>query len=143
MTIQRKTIGAPMKDDEQKNYEYYESLYNPDLLSGLTMEGMIALRTRINQAITLEKRNIKDRLKQQFAEEAWRNGLTIPEIFGIEAHDLRRKNGLRGKKVPPKYTSPNSTGTWTGRGRRPLWLVAHVNAGGTVEECLIETAQAA
>ena len=100
-----------MKDDEQKNYEYYESLYNPDLLSGLTMEGMIALRTRINQAITLEKRNIKDRLKQQFAEEAWRNGLTIPEIFGPEPH------ALRGKKVPPKYASPNSTGTWTGRGR--------------------------
>ena len=137
MTIQRKTIGAPMKDDEQKNYEYYESLDNPDLLSGLTMEGMIALRTRLNLAITLEKRNIKDRLKQQFAEEAWRNGLTIPEIFGPEPH------ALRGKKVPPKYASPNSTGTWTGRGRRPLWLVAHVNAGGTVEECLIKTAQAA
>ena len=37
---------------------------------------------------------------------------------------------LKGKKVPPKYRNPEKRSeTWTGRGRKPLWMAALVKKG--------------
>lgn len=43
------------------------------------------------------------------------------------------------KKLAPTYRNPdNDAETWTGRGRKPRWLVAALNEGKTVEECRID-----
>ena len=40
-----------------------------------------------------------------------------------------------GTPAKPKYRNPNNpTATWSGRGKRPLWVVSHTNNGGTMEE---------
>lgn len=44
---------------------------------------------------------------------------------------------LRNKKakLPPKYRNPNNPQqTWSGRGRKPGWFLAHVDGGGRLEE---------
>lgn len=33
----------------------------------------------------------------------------------------------------PKYFHPNDGRTWTGKGKRPKWVVEHIEAGGTLE----------
>jgi len=44
-------------------------------------------------------------------------------------------NKLKGFKVAPKYRNPeNPNQTWTGRGYRPLWMVALIDAGHRLEE---------
>lgn len=50
--------------------------------------------------------------------------------------DKKRKPGLR--KLSPTHRNPNNHAeTWTGRGRKPRWLVAALDAGSTVEQCRI------
>ena len=41
-------------------------------------------------------------------------------------------------KVEPKYAHPeNPSLTWSGRGRRPKWVVAHQDGGGSLDDLLI------
>jgi DNA-binding protein H-NS len=48
---------------------------------------------------------------------------------------LDSSNGKSNKKsVAPKYADPaNLENTWTGRGRKPKWLVKALESGCTVE----------
>ena len=46
------------------------------------------------------------------------------------------------KPVPAKYRDPNSSETWTGRGKAPRWLSALVDAGHSKDEFLITPQQA-
>jgi DNA-binding protein H-NS len=49
----------------------------------------------------------------------------------------KRKASLKGRKVPPKYKSPQGQ-TWAGRGAKPLWLVAAMKKGRKMEDFLIK-----
>jgi DNA-binding protein H-NS len=50
-----------------------------------------------------------------------------------------KKPGQASKKLSPTYRNPdNDAETWTGRGRKPRWLVAALNEGKTVEQCRID-----
>ena len=66
------------------------------------------------------------------------NGLTIDEVY-----PTRRSKGSKAVKkssVAPKYRNPaDAEQTWSGRGKRPLWLTAALKKRGTsLENFLIE-----
>ena len=43
------------------------------------------------------------------------------------------------KPVEPKYRNPaDADDTWSGRGRKPRWMEELLNAGGSMEDALIE-----
>ena len=47
------------------------------------------------------------------------------------------QNGKARRKYPrvlPKYRNPKTSETWSGRGKRPLWLVAAMKSGRKIEE---------
>jgi DNA-binding protein H-NS len=47
------------------------------------------------------------------------------------------QNGKARRKYPrvlPKYRNPQTSETWSGRGKRPRWLVAAVKSGRKIEE---------
>ena len=47
----------------------------------------------------------------------------------------RAKPGANaGKKVPPKYRNPATGDTWSGRGLKPKWLTAALNAGRSLSD---------
>ncbi len=49
-----------------------------------------------------------------------------------------RKNGDGRAKVAPKYRNPNNPEeTWSGRGRSPGWMAAHLEAGGQKDDLAI------
>lgn len=57
--------------------------------------------------------------------------------FRMALGATKRRKGAP-KKLPPTYRNPaNNAETWTGRGRKPRWLVAALNEGKTVEQCRI------
>lgn len=82
-------------------------------------------------------------------------GLT-PQDLGLEKSprrkreaapvDTGRKNGIKRRnarlakspvrKVPPKYIGPNGE-LWTGRGRRPQWVVTAIEHGATLSDLQI------
>jgi DNA-binding protein H-NS len=43
-------------------------------------------------------------------------------------------------RVLPKYRNPQTSETWSGRGKRPLWLVAAMKSGHKIEEFQIGAA---
>lgn len=47
-----------------------------------------------------------------------------------------RKRGI----APPKYRSPDGTGTWAGRGKRPAWFNAALAGGASAASMLIQSA---
>jgi len=52
-------------------------------------------------------------------------------------------SGRQRRKYPrvlPKYRNPQTSETWSGRGKRPRWLVAAINSGRTIEEFRIGAA---
>jgi DNA-binding protein H-NS len=55
----------------------------------------------------------------------------------VASSGKRRGSGIRGRKVAPKYRSPDGE-TWAGRGARPRWLVAALKEGKKLESFLIE-----
>lgn len=66
------------------------------------------------------------------------SGLSLDEVY-----PTRRSKGTKGAKkssVAPKYRNPaNAEQTWSGRGKRPLWLAGALKKRGvTLESFLIE-----
>jgi len=75
------------------------------------------------------------------------HGFSLEELTGTDvkrdapkkAGGARKKAGTDGRaKVAPKYRNPdNPEQTWTGRGRAPKWVEAHLVAGGSKDDLAI------
>ena len=95
-------------------------------LDKMSYAELLKLQERIEVAIaekrTADARTTKDQLRQM-AEKA---GFDIKELFG-------RRGASKGSGVA-KYRNPkDSSQTWTGRGRKPNWLVDAVKKGAKIE----------
>ena len=58
-----------------------------------------------------------------------------------QSGDSRLIDGKPRRKYPrvlPKYRNPQTSETWSGRGKRPLWLVAAMKSGRKIEEFRIK-----
>ena len=100
-------------------------------LNGLSLDELKQLRKDIDKALaTLEKRRKQD--AQAAARKAVEQfGFSLNEVFGDEAAGAK-------PVTAPKYADPaNPNKTWTGRGRRPQWVIAHIEAGGSLDDLAI------
>lgn len=100
-------------------------------ISKLSAKELEALRTSIDGTIEArrqeERKQVIDKIRGILAEN------------GMSWDDLPRSRGAsKGSKVAPKYRDPkNAANTWSGRGRKPQWVVAHLDAGGSMESLAI------
>ena len=82
------------------------------------------LREKVDAAIAEKEITERSELKRKVQEMAGKAGFSVAELFGSTG---RAKKGA----MPAKYRNPsNADETWTGRGRKPNWLV---KAGGDIE----------
>lgn len=89
----------------------------------MTIKDLLSLEAKLQKAIAIAKKRERDEVKRELAALAAKHGFTPRELF-----DGRSK----GKSVAAKYANPdNPSQTWTGRGRRPAWLVAKMKKRGT------------
>lgn len=94
-------------------------------VEGLSYKALVTLQSQIETAIAARKAEDAKALKAQLAELAKKNGFSVDELFGN-----RKKNA----KAEIKFRNPkNPAETWTGRGRKPNWLVAAVKRGTKIE----------
>jgi len=79
----------------------------------------------LSERITAEKLELEKRLAQLNPEQ-------------IDAAGGASRTGRPRRKYPkvlPKYFNPSTPGeTWSGRGKRPRWLVAALQSGHNLEE---------
>ena len=93
-------------------------------LAALSLKDLRSLRERVDGAIA--EREVQDRadVKAKLADIAAKAGFSVGELFG---------SGRSGKRTAAvrQYRNPkDASQTWTGRGRKPNWLV---EAGGDIE----------
>ncbi len=96
-------------------------------LEKMSLKDLNALHGKIQAAIDEKRVSERAETRAKMEEMARASGFSVAELFGG-----RKKNG----KSVVKYRNPKDPSqTWTGRGRRPNWIV---QAGGDTKRFLID-----
>jgi DNA-binding protein H-NS len=94
----------------------------------MSLKELVALEGKIQAAIAEARTKERSDIKGKVAELALSHGFSISELFGSP----------KGPKKPvgiAKYANPDDkSDTWTGRGRKPNWLVARLKKGAKLSE---------
>jgi DNA-binding protein H-NS len=96
-------------------------------LESLSKEELIELKADVEKALkTIDTRRRAEakRAAEQAAKE-----------FGFSLEEILAAHEKKGSKGAPKYANPaDPDQTWTGRGRKPNWVVAALEEGKTMED---------
>lgn len=102
-------------------------------LSQYSTEQLKNLLDNIPAELKRREKESKVKLRQDLEELAKKHGFSLDELLG-ESKPLKAKGS-----VAPKYRHPTDASlTWTGRGRKPLWVSSLLDAGSTLESLLIK-----
>jgi len=83
----------------------------------------------LSARITSEKRELEKRLAVLNRGRDLIEGKNAPQSYNV--------NGQARRKYPrvfPKYRNPQTSETWSGRGKQPRWLVAAIKTGRKIED---------
>ncbi|TAA74133.1 MAG: nucleoid protein H-NS [Candidatus Electronema aureum] len=94
-----------------------------------SIEELVILQKEIEELILQKQKEKKAELKKQFQELAEKAGLSLDEILSLKKEP---------KKIKIKYKKDSNT--WSGRGRRPVWVAELVEKGGNIEDFLVKEA---
>ncbi len=100
-------------------------------LSKLSLEELQTLAQDVDREIVTRREAERERVLSQMRELAASLGLTLEDV-------LKMERGKGGGIVPPKYRNPADPSlTWTGRGKRPIWVNEALAAGKSLEDLAI------
>lgn len=102
-------------------------------ISNLSKDELENLRVEVDKALK-DYEELRKGQAIMAAEEALQQyGLSLQDIME------RKSRGRKKVLVAPKYSKPGEPQTtWSGRGRRPLWVVDHLRRGGNIEDLEIK-----
>lgn len=94
----------------------------------MSLKELLDHEPRLQRAIAAAKERERAEIKHKIATLAENSGFSVSELFGAG-------RGGKGRTVAAKYANPdNRAETWTGRGRKPNWLVAKLSKGGKIDD---------
>ena len=100
-------------------------------LESLSLDELWALHERISSILSARIRAEQHELEKRL--EVLNRGMGIAGFSG-ETQSVREKPRRKYPRVLPKYRNPQTSETWSGRGKRPRWLVAAMKSGHKIEE---------
>ena len=90
----------------------------------MSLKDLMELDLKVQKALGIAKERERAELKHKIAALAEESGFSVGELFGGRGAAKGKSAGIA------KYKNPdNSSETWTGRGRKPNWLVAKLGKG--------------
>ena len=99
----------------------------PAKIENLSYKELLDLQKRVQAAIAERRETEQEQVRRKILELARQSGLDVSELLGGKAP---RKT----KKAAVKYRNPaDPSQTWTGRGRKPKWLVEALEKGNKLE----------
>lgn len=101
----------------------------------LSLKDLVDLEAKVQKAIAAARDRERAELKRKVADLAETHGFSVSELFGAP----RGRGAAKGKSVGvAKYANPeNKADTWTGRGRKPNWLVERLRKGAKLADFAI------
>ncbi|PWQ99011.1 H-NS family nucleoid-associated regulatory protein [Leucothrix arctica] len=101
----------------------YDTLSKSDLLN---------IMKEIPLEIKKRDKSLKKDLREKMHKLAEESGYSLEEI-------LDKSKTKPTKKAAAKYQNPEDDNlTWSGRGRKPLWIIAALEAGLTLDDLAID-----
>jgi DNA-binding protein H-NS len=101
-------------------------------LEKMSFKELQELQLRVEKTIAQARLKERQELKAEIEQMVVDRGFTMEEIFST------RRGGPKGRAVAPKFANPEDpTQTWTGRGRKPNWLVEKLEQGADLDDFLI------
>ncbi len=102
--------------------------FNVDKLS---LKELVDLDAKVKKALVQARERERAELKKKVADLAETHGFSVNDLFGL----ARGRTPGKGKSVGvAKYANPeNKSDTWTGRGRKPNWLIDATKKGAKIE----------
>jgi DNA-binding protein H-NS len=111
-----------------------KSMVSLDLQS-IPLDELWSLHEEIARVLSVRIRAQKRELEQRLLTL---NRRGRPISAGNARPEKPTNQRTRYRQVFPKYRNPLALGeTWSGRGKRPRWLIAALNAGGRIEDFAI------
>ncbi len=97
-------------------------------IENMTLKQLNALEDQIAMAKSQARDHAKADLKAKIDRLIDGSDFTVAELYGFEVKRGRSKSAA-------KYANPDDrTQTWTGRGRKPNWLVARLKKGAKLDD---------
>lgn len=101
-------------------------------LTNVNFADLIELRDEVDASIDARKKEEKQLLLQEIRQMVSGKGFSMGEIFNDP--EMSKK-----APVPPKYGNPdNPDDKWSGRGRKPGWVIEQLQQGKSMDDLLIE-----
>lgn len=98
----------------------------------MSLKDINDLEAKLQKAKLQARDRAKSDLKDKIDRMLDGTGFSIHELYGLSG-----KGRGRGKSAA-KFANPdNRSETWTGRGRKPNWLVARLNKGAKLNDFAI------
>lgn len=98
----------------------------------LPLEELVSLKAELDALIKQRQRERKKDLYNQMLSMVQGAGFDTVEAF--VSSQGRSPRSDKGVRLPPKYQNPqNPKQTWSGKGRKPSWVVSHLENGGQIE----------
>ena len=121
--------NAPIQEVQPEVFDA-EMLQNA--ITELPLEELVSLRNDMDHLIKQKQKEEKKEILAKMHEMAKSAGYSsVAEFVGSPGGRAPRSD--KGVKLPPKYQSKDGKKTWSGKGRRPDWVIEHLEAGGKVE----------
>lgn len=99
-------------------------------LAKMSLKELIALQGDIEHAILAARQRERQEVLAKMEELAQDAGFSINELVGAKGRGKGKASASAAKYVNPD----NRSETWTGRGRKPNWLVAKLSKGAKLED---------
>ena len=95
-------------------------------LSTYSLDQLKSLKRDVEKGIASFKIRALENARTELEKHAETLGYSLEEIMNSKT---------KRTKIAPKYRDPNhSDNTWTGRGRKPIWVLNHLDAGKTLKD---------
>ena len=107
-----------------------------DNLDSMSLEHLKELKGRVDRALSSFVDRKRKAARAAIEEQARSLGFSLSELVDAP---VGRSAGRARKTGEPKYANPaNPAQTWTGRGRKPGWVVDALKAGKSIDSLAIK-----